>query len=324
MNRENLVPNSEIFSIGKDIERKNLSDFNESLKAEIRALGHQPIELDTNLPSPDSLGTRVEHVSRNTKDSSAIGPAIQSRLDYTEHVSFNTTIVPGSPALFDSVRVAINLCFAENIPGPPISSESEIQKALVASPDAKWQVPMYLSPPRTANDTVDFDAIVSTKLLSRVVADRDMLLYLIELSFEWVEDKHHTSLSREPPTGYGSDQDASRPAKPQQHRSVASLVPLDIKVSHNKAAFLFRFPAANQGTFDRPVRLSLNTESFDLSVFAGPGGDSTYFSPNVLNNIPESHRMFKKSLAGKIKSSAVTPTSFYISDESVLLLLLEI
>lgn len=45
--------------------------------------------------------------------------------------------------------VYINICYAPTIPAPPLASESEIQKALNAEPDAYYKVPLNMGKERS-------------------------------------------------------------------------------------------------------------------------------------------------------------------------------
>ncbi|PVU97685.1 hypothetical protein BB561_000400 [Smittium simulii] len=177
-------PNS-LLNVGSELKKKDLATLNEALKKEIRSHGYSPIELETDPSNID----KESHISGPNM------PTIQSIISFKPFLSFTTAINKPSAKIKNS-QVCINLCFSEMIPSPPTLPESEIQKAFAGAADAIWQVPMYTSIPRFSANCVVFDSIVNSSLFQRANFDKDTLLYLIELSFEWVEDKFDVALDR--------------------------------------------------------------------------------------------------------------------------------
>ncbi|KAI9203803.1 pre-RNA processing PIH1/Nop17-domain-containing protein [Polychytrium aggregatum] len=100
------------------------------------------------------------------------------------------------------LKVFINLCHSEQIPPPPLASDEEIRRALNAEDNTAFRVPLSLSGPKAEKDKsgracLVFDACINTQPFLKCMADEDFKLFLVELSMEWVEEKHRLDLSRE-------------------------------------------------------------------------------------------------------------------------------
>ncbi|OBZ87638.1 PIH1 domain-containing protein 1 [Choanephora cucurbitarum] len=94
--------------------------------------------------------------------------------------------------------VYINICYAPEIPAPPIADEKEIERALNAEPGASYQVPLSMGQPRThSNGALVMDACINTQPYLKSEKNLDFRLYLLELAMEYVEDIVAVSLSRE-------------------------------------------------------------------------------------------------------------------------------
>lgn len=93
--------------------------------------------------------------------------------------------------------VFINICFASAIPAPPSVSESEIQKALNAEPNATYKIPLSMGIERNEGDKLIMDACVHTQAYLRCEKDLDYRLYILELAMEYVEEICSVNLSRE-------------------------------------------------------------------------------------------------------------------------------
>lgn len=97
--------------------------------------------------------------------------------------------------------VYINVCHAPEIPAPPIASETEIQKALNADPNATYRVPLCMGQARVEKDVAGktyliTDACINTQPYVRAERDLDYRLYILELSIEWAEEKESIELDR--------------------------------------------------------------------------------------------------------------------------------
>ncbi|KAI8357294.1 pre-RNA processing PIH1/Nop17-domain-containing protein [Blakeslea trispora] len=94
--------------------------------------------------------------------------------------------------------VYINICYASEVPAPPLADEKELQRALNAEPDATYQVPMSMGQPRTHdNGALVMDACINTLPYLKSEKNLDFRLYILELAMEYVEDDVAVSLSRE-------------------------------------------------------------------------------------------------------------------------------
>ncbi|KAI8647324.1 pre-RNA processing PIH1/Nop17-domain-containing protein, partial [Parasitella parasitica] len=94
--------------------------------------------------------------------------------------------------------VYINVCYHSAIPAPPITTEAEIQKALNATMDAVYRVPLSLGQIRYDDKgSLVLDACINTQPYLRSEKDLDFRLYILELSIEFVESLIKNPLSRE-------------------------------------------------------------------------------------------------------------------------------
>ncbi|KAK4514672.1 uncharacterized protein ATC70_002273 [Mucor velutinosus] len=94
--------------------------------------------------------------------------------------------------------VYINICYHSAIPAPPIATEAEIQKALNATEDAVYRVPLSLGQLRYDDKkSLILDACINTQPYLRSEKDLDFRLYILELAMEFVEGFIANPLSRE-------------------------------------------------------------------------------------------------------------------------------
>ncbi|OMJ25490.1 hypothetical protein AYI70_g869 [Smittium culicis] len=155
---KDLVESSSLFKIGQNYEREKLHDFNETLKAEIRALGFKPHEnsdksgassgASHKIIADQRIGGKNEVHGVKLEANKTVPPAIHSRIEYAEFISYKTQPTKTNLKFPGCKHVVINLCFSDAVPKPRTDNELEIQKAFKAAPDSSWQVPMYLSTPR--------------------------------------------------------------------------------------------------------------------------------------------------------------------------------
>ncbi|KND03214.1 uncharacterized protein SPPG_02270 [Spizellomyces punctatus DAOM BR117] len=189
----------------------------ESLLASLTAKEEQPISKSSAKSGDDvsaflaendaELKKLMEEFNRRVAAAEGGSSAYQPEVPSTEIVpepgfvikTHNQTQVGDWPA---GLKVFINICHSPHVPAPPLASDEEIRRAINAEDNAAYKVPLSLSSPKADRDKTGktclvFDACVNTDPLNKALMDMDFKLFLIELSLEWVEEKHKLDLSRE-------------------------------------------------------------------------------------------------------------------------------
>lgn len=100
------------------------------------------------------------------------------------------------------LKVLINICFSAEIPAPPTSDYEEAARAVREGDNTTFKVPLSLSGPRPDKDKegkvcLVFEACVNTVPFEMAQKDVDFKFFLIQLCFEWLEEKHKLQLERD-------------------------------------------------------------------------------------------------------------------------------
>ncbi|KAJ1920461.1 hypothetical protein H4219_001298 [Mycoemilia scoparia] len=236
----------ELRGVHKKVNQEYLTELNEQLKREITSLGYEPVNIgkvadkdsedvghsnekavatatseskprDHQMPET-KFGILTKDVQNAKEEAEELMVAKEYRVEIEPTPAFAvcTRIMnhKGIPAVTGAGNntqnklVCINICSHHRIPRPPPeASEEEIQRAINADPAAKWQAPMYLSPPAQSKESDIsgkdrpqywiYDAIVHPDPINRAEQDFDFRLYLTELALEHVEDKYGYVLGRD-------------------------------------------------------------------------------------------------------------------------------
>ncbi|KAJ3118761.1 PIH1 domain-containing protein 1 [Nowakowskiella sp. JEL0407] len=140
----------------------------------------------SNLPPPSSLPS--------TKDQYVISPQ--------PGFVVKTIVENESKIIKKGGKIFVNLAYSEDIPPPPLLSDEEIREAITAEDVGAYKIPLSLADVRydvdkAGNKCAVFDICINDQPMRKALKDFDFKLFLIEISLEWIEEKHSLSLSRE-------------------------------------------------------------------------------------------------------------------------------
>ncbi|GBC07778.1 hypothetical protein RclHR1_07690012 [Rhizophagus clarus] len=164
----------------------------------------------------------------------------------------------------------INICYSDEVPCPPNTTETEVKKSMNGDEDSIYRVPTVISNIREDKDAKQkpcyvCDAIIHSLPFKRTREDSDFRLYIIELAVEMIEEQFNLELTRKfiyPNTSYKGNREEKPVMIPKQQKSLIT----EISTKPSQRKIVDEKSTKNFKTQDQP-KYTITEEFKDKKLF---------------------------------------------------------